>query len=1421
MLSLFKLEDADRASDYYSKDNYYSKNDPQAEKMSSWFGRGAANLGLKGIVEQKQFDQILRGILPSGEVMKGKRIEDKLDPNKKYEKHRPGYDLTFSAPKSLSILLELGFDDRLAGANEYAVNKVLSHIENEVITTRIFQGGSVVRELTDNIVVAKYIHTVSRQLDPDTHIHCILMNMTMKDEKWRAICTEKLYEQKITLGTIYRHYLADYVVNQLGYEIEVTRDDGLFELKGVPKHLIMDFSKRRQEILRLAKEKGVIGVKALQNIVLSSRKTVRDVDLEKLVGVWRENIGDEFKGLEQTVNKATKQAAKLEKKAIKDKASGIKSFNRLFKRDSLEKKNVLTVIEHLSEGMAVFKHHDLIRLCLTAEFGKVSLDKTKSAIEALKHDGVLVPIHGERWTTKEMLELEMDNISRMRKGQSLSRSISKDKAIEKLLKGLDANDDQKQAIRTVLSSKDRYMAVQGYAGTGKTSRVLANVATQTKNQRNMVDKIAWLAGKSGYKVLGIAPTAKASRLLGDQANIEMQTVAKFLIDNEGTNSGCPKKTIVFVDESSMASSKQVNRIMKIADKKNLKIVFVGDPLQLSAIEAGMPLEQLINNGMQTTTLVKIERQKEGNEGLSLAIKETIDGNIEEAFEHLAGRVQKMEDKSKRFKAVAKSYTNMTKEERDETLVIVPAHEDRKDINGMIRQTLIAQKELCDQEKQCDVLATRALTDVQRRRAYNYLIGNMVCFNKSYTTLGIKAQEYFEVVKKNRKGNIVYLKRPGSFKKIKWNPEKRPANVSIYNKETRFLSKGDIIRWTKNIDRKLGQINSTLATIIDIKKNKATIELESGKTVKCRLDDNRFKHWDHGYAMTVHASQGTTKKNVIALLDSYRKNLISWASFYVCMSRAADNFMCFTDNKDELCNQILSSSGRNISAIDALNGDDKRQIKEPKRTKYKSQSNYQSQQNCDYAPQESSKLTGGNAHPGKLNNHKAIQQRLNKKMKSWDVDRLNEGLKANVEELAKQLLGEKNHKLSHGNNIRFGKKGAISIMTNGRFDGLWKNFETGESGNLLKLIQNTTGLGFKDALDYAGSFLGIQPETKTFQEINNQMGQAIKNKPVVIDDVPDEEDKKKMRQAKSLAMGSQKIEGTLAETYLKKHRKIEGKLPSSYRYHPAVFEPETKKKLPALLVLATNKTKEIEAVQTIYLDEKTANKADLLVKKRTFGRVRFGASVCLNQGKNANETYIVEGPETGLSILETKPDATIKVSLSQSNMAKVAHELSSETEGQKIVLCLDNDEDKKKNAVLICKNNFKDKLKTINEKHQISIIAPEKSGHDFNDVLVKEGLGSLKNALKNQHKLFDSKEKMDINNAKIHQETKNIVLKNHQNKQLNDLELDNKINQLLDEQSIEEPLENGFKKSRISGEKFIDMHSYSNDKERVLGGRDRK
>ena len=248
--SIGGLTSAAQGVSYYERDGYYTKDDAEHRQASAWAGRGAAEAGLEGPVDTDAFRAVLEGNVPDGSGRQLGRM------GKDGEiAHRPGRDLTLSAPKSVSLAALVGGDARIVDAHDRAVARTLAWFEKNVAERRMKdpETGRMVRTGDQKSVIATFRHDTSRNLDPALHTHSVIANMVKGPDgkgggKWRSMSNEKLYASKMVLGALYRNELAAGLA-RLGYGIEKTHADGRFEIAGVSRDVVEALSTRRAEIL--------------------------------------------------------------------------------------------------------------------------------------------------------------------------------------------------------------------------------------------------------------------------------------------------------------------------------------------------------------------------------------------------------------------------------------------------------------------------------------------------------------------------------------------------------------------------------------------------------------------------------------------------------------------------------------------------------------------------------------------------------------------------------------------------------------------------------------------------------------------------------------------------------------------------------------------------------------------------------------------------------------------------------------------------------------------------------------------------------------------------------------------------------------------------------------------------------------------
>ncbi|EBX6688691.1 conjugative transfer relaxase/helicase TraI [Salmonella enterica subsp. salamae serovar Sofia] len=286
-------------SAYYShEDNYYASGSLE----SRWLGDGAEKLGLKGEVANADMDAIRQGKLPDGTDLS--RMVNGVN------KHRSGYDLTFSAPKSVSMMILIGGDTRLLDAWNRSVENGMKEVE-KLISARITDNGKTDTVLTGNMVAALYNHDTSRALDPQIHTHALVFNTTFAEDKWRALASdtrmktgfgENLYVLQVAIGNLVLQPFRQ-EAEKLGYETVAAGKNGLWELKDVP---VAPFSTRSQAISEAA---GPDASKKSRDVAaLDTRQAKAWADPDLLKAEWRRRLTDEKFDIDNYIGQAQTRA---------------------------------------------------------------------------------------------------------------------------------------------------------------------------------------------------------------------------------------------------------------------------------------------------------------------------------------------------------------------------------------------------------------------------------------------------------------------------------------------------------------------------------------------------------------------------------------------------------------------------------------------------------------------------------------------------------------------------------------------------------------------------------------------------------------------------------------------------------------------------------------------------------------------------------------------------------------------------------------------------------------------------------------------------------------------------------------------------------------------------------------------------------
>ena len=471
------------------------------------------------------------------------------------------------------------------------------------------------------IVAATFRHDTSRNLDPQLHSHAVLANMVQgEDGKWRSMANEGLYARQKLIGMLYRNELAGGLA-RLGYGIEKSHADGRFEIAGVSREAVEAFSTRRAEIEAAMAERNLgnsaDNPRLAERAALMTRAAKRDIDREELRDVWQKQaagLGLDAPALvgeaaARSVGPAMHGPESAPERTVLPEIPVAASPDAVGLDGAANDRNgaseaVAWAMAHLSEREAVFARADLFAAALAHAPGTVTIAEAEREVARLEKAGALhavdMPGAEDSIATAKTVGEERETVASMRAGQGRGTAPMRGWQVQGHLNKGPLTAGQKDAVKLILSAEDRVVGVQGYAGSGKTT---------------MLDRARVLAGKKGYRMIGLAPSASAVQTLASEAGIESETLQRFLARNAGvaegrlTSKGAKEmraafaKTILVVDEGSLASTVQARDLLRIANEIRIpRVVLVGDAKQLDAVDAGKPFAQLQAAGMKTATL---------------------------------------------------------------------------------------------------------------------------------------------------------------------------------------------------------------------------------------------------------------------------------------------------------------------------------------------------------------------------------------------------------------------------------------------------------------------------------------------------------------------------------------------------------------------------------------------------------------------------------------------------------------------------------------------------------------------------------------------------------------------------------------------------------------------------------------------------
>ena len=585
MLSIHAISNSKQSREYLinlAQEDYYLDG---GEPPGQWYGTAAAHFGLAGQVERDPFLRLLEGYSPDG--------QNKLVRNAGDAKRTIGFDCTFSAPKSVSVLwsqADKGLRDDMQAIHDQAVARSLDWLEAQM-TTRRGAGGK--HHLSAKMLLARFNHGTNREGDPQLHTHCVAFNIAVaEDDKTSTLDGRQLYINKMTAGALYRAELAKQLQQKLHLNLRLTqnrsgRTDG-FEIAGISEDIVQEFSKRAVQIRAHMAEHGGSSAVSAAIAALETRRVKEDIPPRGALFKTWQAIGQEL--------------------GYTPPATTYNDGRPLLQRQQVTREQA---VKTLHDHASTFTENQLLcHLALAAPDQGLDVDALlELRDQTLASNRVLLAgwHKGAQYTTPEMQAIEK-RILDLAKAAQYDRShpvstLTLDAVIQRYPT---LRPDQVQALRHIVDSQGLIKLMTGYAGVGKSFVMrLAREVWQVE----------------GYSVVGLAPSGKAAASLEEGAGIASQTVHSFLNDKQQV-AALSKRAVVVVDEAAMADTKLLDRLMQAVLTQKAKLVLLGDTRQLSPVGPGGCFKDLMVL-LSASTLTEITRQTADWE--KLAVRQLADG----------------------------------------------------------------------------------------------------------------------------------------------------------------------------------------------------------------------------------------------------------------------------------------------------------------------------------------------------------------------------------------------------------------------------------------------------------------------------------------------------------------------------------------------------------------------------------------------------------------------------------------------------------------------------------------------------------------------------------------------------------------------------------------------------------------------------
>ncbi|EGF5383946.1 conjugative relaxase, partial [Escherichia coli] len=882
MLSFSVVKSAGSAGNYYTdKDNYYVL----GSMGERWAGQGAEQLGLQGSVDKDIFTRLLEGRLPDGADLS--RMQDGSN------KHRPGYDLTFSAPKSVSMMAMLGGDKRLIDAHNQAVDFAVRQVE-ALASTRVMTDGQSETVLTGNLVMALFNHDTSRDQDPQLHTHVVVANVTQHNGEWKTLSSDKVGKtgfsenvlaNRIAFGKIYQSELRQRV-EALGYETEVVGKHGMWEMPGVP---VEAFSGRSQAIREAVGEDA--SLKSRDVAALDTRKSKQHVDPEVRMAEWMQTLKETGFDIRAYRDAADQRAE------TRTQAPGAVS------QEGPDVQQAVTqAIAGLSERKVQFTYTDVLARTvgiLPPENGVI--ERARAGIDEAISREQLIPLDREKGLFTSGIHV-LDELS----VRALSRDIMKQNRVTvHPEKSVPRTAGYSDAVSVLAQDRPSLAIVSGQGGAA--------------GQRERVAELVMMAREQGREVQIIAADRRSQMNLKQDERLSGELITGRRQLQEGMIF-TPGSTVI-VDQGEKLSLKETLTLLDGAARHNVQVLITDSGQRTGT---GSALMAMKDAGVNTY-------RWQGGEQRPATIISEPDRNVR--YARLAGD----------FAASVKA--------GEESVAQVSGVREQAMLTQTIRSELKTQGVLGHPEVTMTALSpvwldsrSRYLRDMYRpgmvmeqwnpetRSHDRYVIDRVPVLNTANIrdgelrrlstwennpdALALVDNVYHRIAGISKDDGLITLQDAEGNTRLISPREAVAEGVTLYTPDTIRVGTGDRMRFTKS-DRERGYVANSVWTVTAVSGDSVTLS-DGQQTRVIRPGQERAEqHIDLACAITAHGAQGASETFAIALegTEGNRKQMAGFESAYVALSRMKQHVQVYTDDRqgwtDAINNAVQKGTAHDV------------------------------------------------------------------------------------------------------------------------------------------------------------------------------------------------------------------------------------------------------------------------------------------------------------------------------------------------------------------------------------------------------------------------------------------------------------------------------------------------------------------------------